>query len=176
MTFINKKNEGYSLVELATVTAVVGVLSATAVPRLVDIEKYAQEAAVASIASNFEQAVNQAQMVFYAHFNGINSAGANDLRIWGIDESAGVVDFNGYGYPTKNDIGDNGVNISSATDCVSLWYSLLKGSATLSASDRNSDYYVEFKSPGCLFNHNGTYGYSFYYDPIYGEVEFISTE
>lgn len=163
------KQQGYTLTEMVIAMTIAGTLSAVAIPQLMDFESEAQATAVRSTAGSFQTAVIMAKTANFVFGGGMNG---NDVRVWGKNgEPEGLLDFNSYGYPTKNEPGNNGTQLSSSEHCAGLWYSLLESNQIVTTKPEElTDYVATFESPGCRYKYTERDGHSFFYNPTNGRV------
>jgi MSHA pilin protein MshA len=114
MKVINKKNRGFTMIELIIVIAILGILSAFALPRFANFTSEAKAAARDGISSS----LNSSIAIAHAKWIAQGSTGPVTL-----DGSASAITMNAAGYP---DVGTTGV-YKDATTCQTLVGNLVAG-------------------------------------------------
>ena len=135
---------GFTLIELITVIAILGVLSAVAAPRYVDLRGSAHQAVVAGTAGAFAAAIQLANLGCIAR----NFRNLDNMPGLGT----GNVDFNANCYPSSTN-GNNG-NVNN-NRCLQVWNGILTGAPTISTPlNDTTDYRSQVLSTNvCTFTY-----------------------
>ncbi|WP_136681537.1 type II secretion system protein [Neptunomonas sp. XY-337] len=174
-----KRQSGFTIIELVVVIALLGILSAVALPRFIDVTQDARRAAVSGAAGGLGAGVAlvRAQSVVD------NVAAGNTVAIDGLNIIANV-----RGYP----VGTNGAAITNGSgdqslsnaDCVAVWGAVLQGSAptVAIAAGAGIDYVATANGAGTTCTYAYQVGRSaaetrdITYDSNNGDVSIATTE
>lgn len=158
-----KNQSGFTLIELVLVIIVLGILSATAMPRFANLSDDAKSATYKSISSSLQASVSLVHSKWL--IDGQQIPVGKPINGYHV----GDVYINKYGYPRlAHEVGQK---------CAGLFAKLLPGSEAISEENIEST-----ASPsggdgnGCTYNFEkiseNSYLYSIMYDEVTGKVEF----
>jgi prepilin-type N-terminal cleavage/methylation domain-containing protein len=137
---------GFTLLELVVVIALIGIVSAVALPRFLDLWDEAHQSSVAATAASLETAVFLANTAcLYSEHEG-----QDNLPAFG----AGNVDFNANCFPSSTN-GRNDLNVNG-NRCRQVWIGLLSPAPSIStlASD-DTDYRAQGSGTTCRYTYRG---------------------
>lgn len=148
---MNTLQRGFTLIELVIVIIVLGVLSATALPKFLNLSDDADIAVVEGTAGALKSAVNLAHSKWVIMGSATDLASNDNVQLYGSG-AEGQVDFNSAGWPAQSYAGsDTSIDTGNPEDCVSLWNAILNtGSDKIDVTATSEPFVVKIPWCRCL--------------------------
>jgi len=147
---MTRNQSGFTIIELIVVIALLGILSAVALPRFINVTSEAHDASVEGAGAGFATgiALLKAQVVA----NG--DLGSFDNEVAGYGD-AGVLSVNTKGYPVGISLGASAALPANAAACVDIWANILDANAPSAAvaTANGVDYVAAFTTPSCVYTY-----------------------
>ena len=148
---MKKSQAGFTLVELVVVILILGILSATALPRFMNINDQAHRAGVAGAAGGFGAGVALVRAQWIANQEAPGEDTVANFGGGNVAVSTSTATSQA-GWPTGTTGADN---IANAAQCVGLWTGVMQNPPTVSSTVTTTDYTATSTSTSnCTFTYN----------------------
>ncbi|OMH39595.1 type II secretion system protein [Motiliproteus sp. MSK22-1] len=158
---MRNRQSGFTIIELIVVIALLGILSAVALPRFINVTAEAHDAAVEGAGAGFATgiALLKAQTV----------ANGDLGTATGVDFDGSSMQVNASGFA----VGASGAALSvTAASCFDIWTGILQGTGPVvsTTSGANIDYLVTAADPDCTYTYQNDSGQTIVYESDTGNV------
>lgn len=166
MIQLKENSQGFTIIELVVVIALLGILSAVALPRFINVTEDAQKAAVAGTGAAFTTGVNLVHSLWVA--KGSPGAVLNFVSLSGT-RSGGDLSVNVNGWPA--DTRGVSLTLNSTNDCIDVWNAVMNDSAPTVSSSGTTDFLaLNFNGNSCRYTYRENTAYTIVFDSNTGEV------
>jgi prepilin-type N-terminal cleavage/methylation domain-containing protein len=160
------KSKGFTLIELVVVIVILGILSATALPKFINLQSDAHASVVAGTGGAVKSAISLAHMKWLA---GGHNGPVDNLDLYGTGTS--LMDMNSNGWPAQSYfLFEANPQLNNSADCISVWRAILDDSSPTVSTNTTEDFQVTYSSNSCTFTYVLEPNYSIYYNSLNGEV------
>ena len=157
------QGNGFTLIELVVVIAIISILSAFALPRFADMAEEAHRSSVEGSGGAMAAAVALARSQWLA-----NGSSGEVINLPGYGDE--TIDTSVDGWPTGVN-GNTNPSAMSNTECRDLWIKLLQSSAPSVSTGIGSDYQASVNGGNCRYAYKRDAINNYVqYDPNNGEV------
>lgn len=163
---MDRKQSGFTLIELIIVIVILGILSVVAAPRFIDLSDDARTATFTATGAAFREGVNQVHLAWLIRGNGV--AVQDFITITDADVG-GSLSVNAAGYPA--DTRGSSLTLNSENDCLDVWRAVLDNASSDVGDDDAAEFEATYNNPGaCTYTFKADNTKTVTYDSNSGEV------
>jgi len=168
------KNQGFTLIELVVVIVILGILTATALPKYIDLTDDARIAKVEANAGALRAGVKLANLKWRVLGSPASFSQRDNIQLYGSNAS-GQIDINPQGFPAQSYPGsDVIISTDNDDDCLSLWQALIQNGDSNAAVDNSAEFIVSYEGGNsCSYKLTEKVAFGFSYDATTGKVELL---
>lgn len=162
--FMNKTQQGFTLIELVVVVVILGFLAVTAIPKFIDLTEQAKQANIEGMAGGFATAVSLARAQWEVEGRPQNTTNQNTVNYDGsvlfLTTPAANNTTLRPGYPMGTTAGAITSGSMNDARCTEVWNNILAQPPTVTNSiatlnsDEGSKYYVDIEASSGANNNN----------------------
>jgi len=165
------KSKGFTLIELVVVIVILGILSATALPKFINLQSDAHASVVSATGGAFKTAVSLAHTKWIA---GGHNGAVDNLDLYGTGSS--LMDMNTFGWPVQSWFPfEASPQLDNTNDCISVWEAILETNSPTVATNTTQDFQVSYSANTCTYTYVTETAYSIFYNSLTGDVVIDTT-
>lgn len=161
-----RHQQGFTLIELIIVIVILGILSAFAAPRFLDLSSDARRATFTATGAAFREGINQVHIAWL--IRGKGQAVLNFLPI-SDPNVGGALSVNSAGFPA--DTRGTSLTLNSQDDCFDVWRAVLDSQSADVGTSASADFTATYDGANnCTYSLKADTNLTITYDSNTGEV------